>query len=153
MEPQVGPRAKEGGQVDERVEAQSIVAVVGQVGHEYTDLGWRNRYRAKGGEGVERKKGKECERAEYILIVLCKKIVIKSKSHFPSSRVCEKLRRRSKSNYCCWDCSGESKQIISQRVMVLKSLTEQLPTGYQYLLSLCKVTQTLAFFLLREITH
>lgn len=40
---QVCPRAKEGGQVDEGVETQSIIAIVGQVGHEYTDLLWRNR--------------------------------------------------------------------------------------------------------------
>lgn len=38
VEFQVGPRPQEGDQVDERVKTQSIIAVVGQVGHEYTDL-------------------------------------------------------------------------------------------------------------------
>lgn len=38
VELQVSPRAKEGRQVDERVETQSIVAVVGEVGHEDADL-------------------------------------------------------------------------------------------------------------------
>lgn len=38
VQSQVCPRAKEGGQVDEGVETQSIIAIVGQVGHEYTDL-------------------------------------------------------------------------------------------------------------------
>lgn len=38
VELQVGPGAKEGHQVDKRVETQSIVAVVGEVGHEYADL-------------------------------------------------------------------------------------------------------------------
>lgn len=38
VELQVGPRVKEGGQVDKGVETQAIVAIVGQVGHENTDL-------------------------------------------------------------------------------------------------------------------
>lgn len=38
MESQVRPRAKERGQVDKRVKTQSVVAVVGQVGHEYAYL-------------------------------------------------------------------------------------------------------------------
>ena len=43
----VRPRAKEGGRVDERVKTQPIVAVVRQVGHEYTDLRWRDRDRVE----------------------------------------------------------------------------------------------------------
>lgn len=39
----------------------------------------------------------------------------------------------------------ENKQIISQCVMVLKSLTEQLSTDYQYLPSLGKVTHSLCY--------
>lgn len=93
VEFQVRPRAEEGGQVDKGVKTQSIIAVVGQVGHEYTDL-------EESGEtrqiwGIEWKKGKGMERGKYIFIVVCK-IVIKSKSHFPSSHVCEKLRQRRK---------------------------------------------------------
>lgn len=38
VEFQVGPRVKKGSQVDKCVEAQPIVAVVGQVRHENTDL-------------------------------------------------------------------------------------------------------------------
>lgn len=45
---QVCPRAKEGGQVDECIKTQSIIAIVGQVGHEDTDLGWRGRGRVRG---------------------------------------------------------------------------------------------------------
>lgn len=48
VEFQVCPRAKKGGQVDECVKTQSIIAVVRQVSHEYTDLGWRNRDRVGG---------------------------------------------------------------------------------------------------------
>lgn len=62
--------------------------------------------------GGERGKGKGMERKKYILIVLCK-IVIKSKSHFPSSHVCEKLSQRSKSNFCCCDCSGKQTDYFS----------------------------------------
>lgn len=46
----VRPRAKKGGQVDERVKTQSIIAIVGQVGHEYTDLEWRKTERGGGGD-------------------------------------------------------------------------------------------------------
>lgn len=106
VEFQVCPRAKKGGQMDECVKTQSIIAIVRQVSHEYTDLGWGNRDRVVGGKG----KGKE--RRKCIVIVLCK-IVIKSKSHFPSSHVCEKLRQRSKSNYCCCDCSGKQTDYFS----------------------------------------
>lgn len=55
VQSEVCPRAKEGGQVDKCVKTQSIVAIVGQVGHEYTDLRWRGGDRVRG----ERRKGKE----------------------------------------------------------------------------------------------
>lgn len=100
VEFQVCPRPKEGGQVDKCVKTQSIIAIVGQVGHEYTDLGWRNRDRVLGQRG----KGKGLVRRKYIVIVLCK-IMMKSKSHFPSSHICNK-KKCSKYNYCC-DCSGK----------------------------------------------
>lgn len=41
VESQVCPRAKERGQVDKRVKTQSIIPVVGQVGHEYAYLEWK----------------------------------------------------------------------------------------------------------------
>lgn len=92
---QVRPRAKEGGQVDEGVETQSIVAVVGQVSHEYTDLLWRNR------EG-------EIHREFMNICSTYWVILIKSKSHFPSSHVYKKKwRQSSKYNYCCCDCRGK----------------------------------------------
>lgn len=73
--------------MDKCVKTQSIIAIVGQVGHEYTDLGWRKRDRVG---GVERKRERNVEKEIYtVLIVLCK-IVIKSKSHFPSSHVKKK---------------------------------------------------------------
>lgn len=34
--------------MDKRIKTQSIIAIVGQVGHEYTDLGWRGRDRVRG---------------------------------------------------------------------------------------------------------
>lgn len=43
VEFQVGPRMKKGGQMDECVKTQSIIAVVREVGHKYTDLEWKNR--------------------------------------------------------------------------------------------------------------
>lgn len=60
VESQVRPRAKEGGQVDECVETQSIIAVVRQVGHEYTDLGWRSRHRVGGREEKGQREGNTC---------------------------------------------------------------------------------------------
>ncbi len=57
MELQVGPRTQEGGQVDEGVETQSIIAIVRQVGHEYTDLGRTNKDEGKEEKGKERRKG------------------------------------------------------------------------------------------------
>lgn len=70
VEFQVCPGAKEGGQVDESVKAQSVIAVVRQVGHEYTDLGWGNRDGEEGKKG----KGRRVERRKYILIVYCAKL-------------------------------------------------------------------------------
>lgn len=53
MESQVRPRAKEGGQVDKRVKTQSVVAVVGQVGHEYAYL---DRGKETNGAGMKRRR-------------------------------------------------------------------------------------------------
>lgn len=119
--------------MDERVKTQSIIAVVRQVGHKYTDLQKKNTCR-------EEDRGRRNGEKEIMLILFCK-IVIKLKSHFPSCHVCEKLLQRSKSNYCCSGSRG--KQIISQCVTVLNFLTEQLSTEYQYLPSLGQVTASL----------
>lgn len=115
--------------MDEGVKTQSIIAIVGQVGHEYTDLGWRNR--DEGGE----KKGKGKEKRKCTLIVL-RKIVIKSKSHFPSSCVCEKLQH-SKSNYCCCDCSGKQTDYFSV-CDGFKVGNRAAVHQYQYLQSFCR---------------
>lgn len=56
VEFQVCPRMKKGGQMDERVKAESIIAVVRQVGHEYADLEGRNRDRDRREKELERGK-------------------------------------------------------------------------------------------------
>lgn len=99
MQFQVCPRAKEGGQVDEGVETQSIVAIVGQVGHEYTDLLWRNR------EG-------EMQREFMNICSTYWVILIKSKSHFPSSHVYTKNGGRAVNIITVVVTAVESKQII-----------------------------------------
>lgn len=50
VESQVCPGVKKGGQVDKCVQTQSIIAVVRQVGHEYTDLEWREYKGERNGE-------------------------------------------------------------------------------------------------------
>lgn len=104
MEFQVCPRAKEGGQVDKCVKTQSIIAIVGQVGHEYTDLEWRNR------DGVERKRERIGEKE---ICSYC--VVMKSKSHFPSSHICKE--KRPVNIITVVVTVVESKQIISHCVM------------------------------------
>lgn len=102
----VCPRAKEGGQVDKCVKTQPIIAIVREVGHEYTDLEWKNR----DGRG----KGKGLARRKYVVTVLCK-IAMKSKSHFPSSHTCNK--KRPVNIITVVVTVVESKQIISHCVM------------------------------------
>lgn len=80
VEFQVRPRAEEGGQVDKGVKTQSIIAVVGQVGHEYTDL-------EESGEtrqiwGMEWKKGERNGERE-IYIYCCVQNCDKVKISFP----------------------------------------------------------------------
>lgn len=72
MEFQVCPRAKEGGQVDKCVKTQSIIAIVREVGHEYTDLEWKNR------DGVERKRERigEKEICSYCVVQNCNEVKI-----------------------------------------------------------------------------
>lgn len=76
MKSQVCPRAKEGGQVHERVQTQSIIAVVRQVGHEYTDLGWRNRDRVEGVKRGKRGRNREKEIHTYWMVQNCDKVKI-----------------------------------------------------------------------------
>ena len=67
MEFQVCPGAKKGGQMDKCIKAQAIVAIVRQVGHEYTDLWWRNIDRIEG----KQRKGKGMKRKKKIHILYC----------------------------------------------------------------------------------
>lgn len=69
VELQVRPRMKKGGQVDKRVKTQPIIAIVREVGHKYTDLGWRNRDR-----GVGKKKWREGN--TYYILQNCAKVKI-----------------------------------------------------------------------------
>lgn len=100
---QVGPRMKEGGQVDKGVKTQSIIAIVREVGHKYTDL-----------ETVKN----EVNTREYVLI-LFSKIVIKSKAYFPSLA----KTARAVNLITAVVAAVENKQIISQSATVLKLLT------------------------------
>lgn len=115
VEFQVCPRVKKGSQVDKCVQTQPIVAIVGQVGHENTDL--KNR------EGK-----KKTSRKKYVLFVFYILIL---------RPPCWKIKE---GRVNCSDCGKQRSLLISGAVSIIYSAANLCPLVISKLI-LCRLTR------------